>query len=360
MEFKIKEQFAKKCPCWSKNLFQMSLAPNDPRADASFQAYYSGHPTLILHSYGYPNPSAKNQVTRWDKESNDNAIAHFTISSLCDRPPAKDDDEHQVHQALRLEMMGWHAGPQGNPLFIGAEMSESDAITYTGGDKFIVNNRARALEQCETAYNNAVALFAELCVKLHIDPLGTRVINGKVFPNVMGHCEWNRIRGVYGHTDPEHYWSGLGTSHTMDGFRRDVKKKMEDVIDMTREEVTAIVKDEVQAVLGPALSRLSKVTTESIDTAVQTIVDNVNDRIESIVTEHTGRKAADIDNVMSSIRPRIQKLLDAGVINGGTPSEVNPNDVNFYGEDLRVLAVMTAYIDKKMKELENKILFRAE
>ena len=52
-------------------------------------------------------------------------------------------------------------------------------------------------------------LFAALCIQYDLDPLTA----------ILSHKEGHAAGIASNHGDPEHYWSGLGTGYTMDGFR---------------------------------------------------------------------------------------------------------------------------------------------
>lgn len=67
-------------------------------------------------------------------------------------------------------------------------------------------------------YQAAVELFAMLCGRFGLDPMGEDVI--------LSHAEGHKRGIASNHGDPEHLWRGLGMAYTMDGFRRDVKKAM--------------------------------------------------------------------------------------------------------------------------------------
>lgn len=319
-------------PCYQANV---------NKADSRYTTFQKRGPLgLMLHSVGCAQPNALVFINKWDNENYDKASIHGVI----------DANTGTVYQTMPWNFRAWHCGGSANDTHVGVEMCESKYIRYIGGAKFEILDRTKAVADCVRTYHAAVELFAMLCSQYNLNPM----------MDICSHKEGGKKGIASGHVDPEHYWTGLGMPYTMNGFRNDVKQKMEDTVDMIVEEVKALVHDEVQAAIGPALAQLSKATTDNITSAVNTIVDTVNDRIESIVTEHTGKKAADIDNVNKWIRPQIQKLLDAGVINGGTTAEVNPNDVNMYGEDLRVLAVLSKYIDQRIKEVENQILIKSE
>lgn len=50
-----------------------------------------------------------------------------------------------------------------------------------------------------------------------------------------------------------------------------------------------------------------------------------------------------IEDVPAYWRPTIQKLLDAGVLNGGTPADVNATDVNLSMDTIKGIVLMEAY-----------------
>lgn len=216
MSQNIIERICTKSGCYQTNVRQKAL-PAD-KQNSNYRAFYAEkRPLLILHSLGCARDSADVQAERWDNP-NGQAIAHACV----------DARNGYTVQTLPWDYRGWHAGEAGNNVTIGVETAESLSIRYIGStDRFEILDKAKARQNCKTAYDGAVELFAYLCQMFGIDPLGKREINGKLFPEVLGHCEWNRIRGVAGHSDPEHYWAQLGMPYTMDGFRRDVKAKLE-------------------------------------------------------------------------------------------------------------------------------------
>ena len=204
----IIERFATQSPCWKTNVYQQSIGPEHPDADARYQQYYSSRHKLALHSLGCARASADYQSDKWNNPNNNSAIAHAVV----------DSNDGIARQNLRWDMRGWHCGTPGNNFMIGVEMGESDAIHYKGStDKFEVLDMEKARRHCTTAYNGAVALFAELCLMFALDPA----------EDILSHKE-AAAKGLAGaHTDPEHYWVGLGMAYTMDGFRAAVKRQMD-------------------------------------------------------------------------------------------------------------------------------------
>lgn len=224
----IIERFATLSPCWNSNV---------EKADSRYTIFQTRGPLgLMLHSTGCAQPSADVFATRWNRSDNDSAMVHAFI----------DANDGNVRQLLRWNYRGWHCGGTGNNTHIGVEMCESSYIKYTTGAKFTILDKAKAQAHCRTAYNSAVKLFAELCKKYSLDPMTA----------ICSHKEGGKNGIASGHVDPEHYWSGLGMSYTMDGFRADVKRAME------ASEIPAPAADPVPA--APAVEALTRADVEAI------------------------------------------------------------------------------------------------
>ena len=58
----------------------------------------------------------------------------------------------------------------------------------------------------------------------------------------------------------------------------------------------------------------------------------------------------DVKDVPSYWREQAQAMLDAGAINGGTPAEENPTDMNIRKETLKAAIIATAYHDAKSQQ----------
>lgn len=161
---------------------------------------------LVLHSVGCAQPSAK-VFQKVFNRSTTMASVHAFIDANTDL----------VVQTLPWTMRGSHVGGSANNTHIGCEMCESDAITYVGGSKFVIKDRTKALLHCNQAYKNAVELYTMLCYKYGIYPM----------TGIISHAEAYKLGVGCNHGDPEHYWTQLGTTYTMDGFRKDVKNALE-------------------------------------------------------------------------------------------------------------------------------------
>ena len=175
---------------------------------------------LMLHSVGCPQPSASVFIRNWNSSSFDSACVHGFI----------DANDGTVYQTLPWDHRGWHAGGAANNTHIGVEMCEPACIKYTGGSTFTCSDLAKAKECAQRTYNAAVELFAMLCEKFNLDPLGDGVI--------ISHSEGAKRGVASNHGDPVHLWTQLGMNLTMDGFRKDIKSMMSgnDITDYPKED----------------------------------------------------------------------------------------------------------------------------
>ena len=160
---------------------------------------------LMLHSVGCPQPKASVFIQNWNHSDFKSACVHAFI----------DGNDGTVYQTLPWDRRGWHCGGNGNNTHIGVEMCEPACIRYTGGSTFTCSDLDTARAVAKRTYEAAVELFAMLCQKFSLDPLGDGVI--------VSHKEGCKRGIASNHGDPEHLWTQLGLSYTMDGFRADVK-----------------------------------------------------------------------------------------------------------------------------------------
>lgn len=167
---------------------------------------------LMLHSVGCPQPSATVFINSMNKSSYSTACVHGFI----------DANTGDVYQTLPWNHRGWHGGGSSNNTHIGVEMCEPSCITYTNGGKFTVSDMAKAKEAVSKTYKSAVELFAYLCTEYGLNPLKDGVI--------ISHSEGYKRGVATNHGDPEHLWRGLNMGYTMDGFRKDVYNKINNVL----------------------------------------------------------------------------------------------------------------------------------
>ena len=178
---------------------------------------------LMLHSVGCPQPRASVFISNWNRESYDNACVHAFI----------DGNDGTVYQTLPWNHRGWHCASgkngSGNNTHIGVEMCEPACIKYTGGSAFTCSDLATAKAVAKRTYEAAVELFAMLCKEYGLNPTADGVI--------ISHAEGHKRGIASNHGDPEHLWKQLGMGYTMDGFRKAVKKAMNETED--KNEITS-------------------------------------------------------------------------------------------------------------------------
>ena len=248
----------------------------------------------VLHSVGCPQPSAEVFAKQWQTAA---YPAHAVIQA-----------DGVVIQTLPWDYYTPHVG-NANSYSFGVEMTEPSCIRYTGGSDFVCSDLAAARAQVTGTYNTAVELFAQLCTQYGLDPL----------KDILSHNEAN-LQGIgTAHADPEHLWLQLGMPLTMDGFRRAVKAKMEDEIDMTKDEMIKLID-------------------ERIEQKIKTI--------------------KDIGAVPDSLKAEVRELLDLEAINGGTEFANNPDDINMPYDALKGVVIGKRYTDKQIDSLVEKITER--
>lgn len=201
----IIKAFLTRNPCYTANV---------NKADSRYTTFQQRGPLgLMLHSVGCAQPDASVFINLWNKETYTNACVHGFI----------DANSGIVFQTLPWNYRGWHGGGSSNNTHVGVEMCESKHIRYLqpgeagyAPAKFVVLDKAKAQADCKRTYDSAVELYAMLCQLYSLNPL----------QDIVSHKEGGQQGIASGHGDPEHYWSQLGMSYTMNGFRADVQKKM--------------------------------------------------------------------------------------------------------------------------------------
>ena len=233
---------------------------------------------LMLHSVGCPQPNAQVFINNWNRSDYKTACVHGFI----------DGNTGIVYQTLPWNHRGWHGGGSSNNTHIGVEMCEPSVIKYTGGSSFTCSDKAKAQESVKKTYNAAVELFAMLCTKFNLNPL----------KDIVSHREGHALGIATNHGDPEHLWKGVGLNYTMDGFRADVKNKMENKEDepMTSDERTKF---------------------NALVDAVGTLAGKV-DKLE-----HKMIYAWVDDNMPDWARPTITKLINKGYLKGDEEGKLN-------------------------------------
>jgi hypothetical protein len=196
------------------NIVEMFSVNNDcykanaAKSAASYTTFQQRGPLgLMLHSVGCSQPSAEVFAKLWNK-------ADYQVAVHAVLEPGK------VIQCLPWNYRGWHgaSGAKGsvNNTHVGVEMTEPAHIKYTSGANYTDSDPAKTKAFALETYKTAVELFAMLCVKYGLDPLGDGVI--------ISHSEGNARGIASAHADVEHIWAKVGL--TMNQFRLDVKAAM--------------------------------------------------------------------------------------------------------------------------------------
>ena len=171
---------------------------------------------MQLHTIGTAQNSAVSLASYWDQPGID-ACVHYCVDA---------EHEGRVLQFLPENYRSWADQGVGNASAITVELMESDYMRYTGGASYTVTNEAKFKADVTRAYKTAVELFARKCLEHGWDPQAKRP-DGLHY--VFSHDEGRRAGLSSAHVDPTHIWGRYGW--TMDGFRADVKKMMQELRD---------------------------------------------------------------------------------------------------------------------------------
>lgn len=347
------QRFVTKNPCWTNNVNAKSLY--DRGVDRRYWIFQQQGPQGgMLHSVACAQPSAMVFITGWDSPEHDQSCVHAFV----------DANDGKIYQCLRWNYRGWHGGGSSNDTHIGVEMCESKWIRYLlpgeagySPGRFQILDKAKAQADCKRTYNSAVELFAMLAA----------MYKWNVDTDICSHKE-GYFRGIASnHGDPEHYWKGLEMPYTMNTFRAAVKKKMKEN-EMTRDECNALITQAVaplNAQIAALKNRLTEkenelqqlqtgigfhseqisslcelagtqsteilqctALTEAQRTALEALNDGIDERIQTALNVVLGPLIGHLEDAPKWMRPALKELLEFGVINGGTPAEVDPQDVN--------------------------------
>ena len=240
------------------NIIQQFITKDDSyrnnvnKVDSRYTTFQKRGPIgLMLHSVGCSQPSAKVFADGWNRSGRE-ASVHAVLQA-----------DGTVYQTMPWNFRAWHCGGAANDTHVGVEMTEPGCITYISGSRFTCSDLAAAKAQVKGTYNTAADLFAMLCDKYDLDPLTA----------IISHKEGNDKGVASNHGDPEHLWKGLDMGYTMDGFRKEVKRRLdlmhqpvtpdtpikddEEDDDMNAAEVIKLIKENRQA---PTRDEIMKAT----------------------------------------------------------------------------------------------------
>lgn len=169
---------------------------------------------VMVHSTGVAQPDPMVFIRRWNRPDVEKCVHAFV-------------GREQIIQTLPWTMRGWHAGGSANNTHISFECCEPAGHTYQGGAMIGYNVEANQ-PYFEDIYQNAVRLTAMLCGRFGLDPERPGV--------VICHAEGHDLGVASNHSDVLQWWPKHGV--TMDQFRRDVARAMEDGDDEEDDDMT--------------------------------------------------------------------------------------------------------------------------
>ena len=229
----IHQQFAMRNDCYTRNQAELAKAPAN--RDSRYAQYYRGPRGIMVHSTGANNPNLRRYV-----QPDDGVLGSNANGNDWNRPGLEvcvhaflgltQAGEVAAYQILPWEYRAWHCGGDANNTHLSFEICED-------------NLRDRAY--WEKTYRLARELTAELCRKFGLDPLAPGVL--------VDHAEGAALGIASNHADVDHWWSRYGV--TMDDFRADVARLLEqedaaqeeeEEPSMTREEITQLVKQDLE------------------------------------------------------------------------------------------------------------------
>lgn len=279
---------------------------------------------FTLHSVGCAGSSALSFINRWDAET----FTGAGINGFID-PSAAYVTAPCLETQGKVKRMPHGGKPYANNHYIGFEMCEPAQMVYDKATYRLVGctDRAAALAYVRETYQNAVELFARLCLFHGKDPLADGVI--------LSHYEAGKRGIATGHIDPEHLWNFLNSGLTMNGFRQDVRYKMEEMRDLNKTEITQLIQEAVKPVANEL--NLLKKSVKKYTTAAEAKKIFLELAGEGFVTE--------ITDAPKWAQPELRTLLDCGAINGGTEAGQNPNDVNLPLDSVRIALICKRYVE---------------
>ena len=245
---------------------------------------------IMLHSVGCAQPSAAVFARSFNQYQPGGA-------SVCVHAFVQADGT--VYQTMPWEMIAWHCGGSANGTHIGVEIAEPSADM----------TRGEAAEQIAGTYRTAVELFAALCKQYGLDPAQDGVI--------IGHAEGHRRGVASNHADPELLWRTYDMGYTMDGFRTDVAKVMNendngednDVIRYTTiDSVPGWARGTVKEMMDAGL--ISGTGGGNLDLSADML------RMLYIMWHMRDKRYATIDDVPAWAKDGVQRLIDRGALAG--------------------------------------------
>lgn len=159
---------------------------------------------LVLHSPGVAQPDSTGMRKTMDAKTAEKSVHAFVEAG-------------QIIQTLPWDYKAWHVGVGNkgsyNACAIGVEVCEPAGHKYNGGTMVGYDAKKNAA-YFEKVYDNAVGLFAQLCITYDLNPM----------KDIVCHSEAHALGYASNHSDVMHWFPKHGKS--MDIFRADVKEAM--------------------------------------------------------------------------------------------------------------------------------------
>lgn len=273
-------------------MIEVKYATNNPAFAAGRAIPRSG---AVNHSVGCAQPSADVFYNLMNKSSATWGV-HAILGDFHKGPG-------RIILAMPLNRRPWGCGSGSKGSYNNSrvqwEVCEPSGHTYAGGTMIGYD-----VEANKEYFARMWALLVKFNVYVAIEC-------GYDAAAICDHAEAHAQGYGSNHADLGHWLPKHGKS--MSDLRAEVKailgdqKNNEEEIDVTRDELKAIVRE---------------------------------------VLEEDNPTYKDLKDVPEYWRDQVKAMLDAGAINGGTPAEVNPTDVNIRKETLKGAIVATLYHDR--------------
>lgn len=188
-----------------------SIATKNPCYKAGKKIHIKG---IMVSGVGSPQPSAKVFAHNWNQEKCEGRCAHAFV----------DANDGTVIQTLPWNHRGWHCGRHpgtknsANYTHIGVKLCEPSQIRYNRKRGIeLAGDKALAVAAVKRTYDSTVKLLANLCKRFQLDPMTA----------ILSPMEGYKQRICAFHNELEALWEFLGMEYSMDGLRKDVKKRMD-------------------------------------------------------------------------------------------------------------------------------------
>ena len=257
----------------------------------------------------------------WNRPMSESKCVHAFIGKIA-------NGSYAVCQTLPFTAPCWGAGSGSKGSYNGCLGGVAKKPLYVQFE--MIEGAVGNATHAKKLYNEAVDFCVYLC----------RTYPTIKLDNIVSHKEAHKRGYATDHGDPEGYWKRSGVDLTMDKFRADVKQRLEDYVDMTTDEVKALVIKEVNSAVATAGNVLMENMTKQLDAVSAAIQKGVADTLKTYLGKYIDRIG---DIPWESVRGEMRTLLDCGAIDGGTDDD--PDDIYLPLNLVRVLVMGKRYTD---------------